>query len=72
MGSAALHETCQANCQSEECQHDTTLHLQGYPFAFKQCGLVLTSLLLLLCFAACQLSMQLLLASSQLAGELCT
>lgn len=41
----------------------------GYPFAFRQCGLALTSLLLLLCFAACQLSMQLLLAASQLAGR---
>jgi hypothetical protein len=44
--------------------------VQGYPFAFKQCGLALTSLLLLLCFSACQLSMQLLLASSQLSGGL--
>ncbi len=41
----------------------------GYPFAYRQCGLALTSILLLLCFSACQLSMQLLLAASQLAGR---
>jgi len=41
----------------------------GYPFAFRQCGLLLTSSMVLLCFGACQMSMQLLLASSQLSGR---
>lgn len=40
-----------------------------YPFAFRQCGLLLTSSMVLLCFGACQMSMQLLLASSQLSGR---
>lgn len=41
----------------------------GYPFAFRQCGLGVATGLLLLCFCACQMSMQLLLASSQLSNR---
>ena len=35
----------------------------------RQCGVVMTSAMVLMCFCACQLSMQLLLAASQLSGR---
>ncbi|KAL0050456.1 hypothetical protein WJX82_011533 [Trebouxia sp. C0006] len=41
----------------------------GYPFCYKACGLVLTTLLILICLIAAQLSMRLLLMSSQLSGK---
>ncbi|KAA6420194.1 MAG: hypothetical protein FRX49_09857 [Trebouxia sp. A1-2] len=41
----------------------------GYPFCYKACGLVLTTLLILVCLVAAQLSMRLLLMSSQLSGK---
>lgn len=41
----------------------------GYPFCYKACGLVLTTLLILVCLIAAQLSMRLLLMSSQLSGK---
>ncbi len=41
----------------------------GYPFCYKACGLVLTTLLILVCLIAAQLSMRLLLTSSQLSGK---
>lgn len=41
----------------------------GYPFCYKACGLVLTTLLVLICLIAAQLSMRLLLMSSQLLGK---
>lgn len=41
----------------------------GYPFCYKACGLVLTTVLVLVCLVAAQLSMRLLLMSSQLSGK---
>ena len=41
----------------------------GYPFCYKACGLVLTTLLVIICLIAAQLSMRLLLMSSQLSGK---
>lgn len=41
----------------------------GYPFCYKACGLVLTTMLVLICLIAAQLSMRLLLMSSQLSGK---
>ena len=41
----------------------------GYPFCYKACGLVLTTVLVLICLIAAQLSMRLLLISSQLLGK---
>ena len=41
----------------------------GYPFCYKACGLVLTTLLILICLIAAQLSMRLLLLSSHLQGK---
>ena len=41
----------------------------GYPFCYKACGLVLTTLLVIICLVAAQLSMWLLLMSSQLSGK---
>ena len=41
----------------------------GYPFCYKACGLVLTTVLVLVCLIAAQLSMRLLLMSSQLSGK---
>lgn len=41
----------------------------GYPFCYKACGLVLTTVLVLICLIAAQLSMRLLLMSSQLSGK---
>ncbi len=41
----------------------------GYPFAFRSCGLIAAGGLVLLCLSACQLSMRLLLLSSQLTGR---
>ena len=41
----------------------------GYPFCYKACGLVLTTVLVLVCLIAAQLSMRLLLISSQLSGK---
>ena len=41
----------------------------GYPFCYKACGLILTTLLILICLIAAQLSMRLLLISSHLQGK---
>lgn len=41
----------------------------GYPFCYKACGLVLATLLILICLIAAQLSMRLLLMSSQMSGK---
>ena len=41
----------------------------GYPFCYKACGLVLTTLLILICLIAAQLSMRLLLVSSHISGK---
>lgn len=41
----------------------------GFPFCFKTCGMVLASLLVLLSYGVCQLSMHLLLYSAQLTNK---
>lgn len=41
----------------------------GYPFCYKACGLALTTLLILICLIAAQLSMRLLLFSSHISGK---
>lgn len=41
----------------------------GYPWAYKTCGLVLATLLVLITLVASELSMRLLMISSQLAGK---
>lgn len=41
----------------------------GYPFCYKACGLILTTILILICLIAAQLSMRLLLVSSHLSGK---
>lgn len=41
----------------------------GFPFAFRSCGMLAAALLILVCLAAGQLSMRLLLLSSQLSGR---
>jgi Transmembrane amino acid transporter protein len=43
--------------------------LLGYPYSYKNCGLVLTSVLVLLGLLTCQLSMNLLLLASQLSNQ---
>ena len=41
----------------------------GYPFAFRSCGMLAAALLIAICMAASQLSMRLMLLSSQLSGR---
>ena len=41
----------------------------GYPFAFRSCGMVAAAALILICLAASQLSMRLMLLSSQISGR---
>lgn len=41
----------------------------GYPFCYKACGLVLTTILIFVCLIASQLSMRLLLVSSHTSGK---
>ena len=41
----------------------------GYPFAFRSCGLIAAAGLVLLCLAACQLSMRFLLLSRSASGN---
>ena len=47
----------------------TTAGVLGFPFAYRLCGLVLTSVLVLVSLTAGQLSMHLLLLGSQAAGK---
>ncbi|KAK9816581.1 hypothetical protein WJX72_002235 [[Myrmecia] bisecta] len=42
--------------------------LLGFPFVYRSCGLLLATLMVLLCLVASQLSMRLLLLASQLSG----
>lgn len=54
---------------ADSMTHPPPYCFRRYPFAFRQCGLGVATGLLLLCFCACQMSMQLLLASSQLSNR---
>lgn len=58
---------CMATCVPTRCPHQRPP--AGFPFCFKTCGLGLAVLLVLVTLVAAELSMRLLLMSSQLTGK---